>query len=95
MGARAVLVKGGHLDGDPVDVLVDARGTRSFSGRRAIGTMRGTGDLLAATIAAGLARGRTLDEAIVHARERVARAIGSSERFAGAHVAQRDDLPRS
>jgi hydroxymethylpyrimidine/phosphomethylpyrimidine kinase len=85
-GAHAVLVKGGHLAGDPTDVLADDRGTRSFSSARVAGTLRGTGDLLAVAIAAGLARGTTLDEAIENARRRVADAIARGVAFAGTRV---------
>ena len=85
-GAHAVLVKGGHLAGDPTDVLADERGTRSFTSARIAGTLRGTGDLLAATIAACLARGTTLEDAIDYARRRVAAAIERGVAFAGTRV---------
>jgi len=86
-GASAVLVKGGHLTGDAVDVLARAGGTRDFSSPRIDGTLRGTGDLLAATIAAGLARGMTLEDAIERARRRVRDAILHGVPFAGSRVA--------
>jgi hydroxymethylpyrimidine/phosphomethylpyrimidine kinase len=86
-GANAVLVKGGHLTGDAIDVLANARGTREFSSPRIGGRLRGTGDLLAVTIAAGLARGAPLDEAIERARRRVRDAIVRGVPFAGARVA--------
>jgi hydroxymethylpyrimidine/phosphomethylpyrimidine kinase len=85
-GARAVLVKGGHLTGDATDVLADERGTRDFTSPRVAGTLRGTGDLLATTIAASLARGTTLDAAIDYARRRVATAIARGVAFAGTRV---------
>jgi hydroxymethylpyrimidine/phosphomethylpyrimidine kinase len=85
-GARAVLVKGGHLVGDATDVLDDERGTRSFTSARVAGALRGTGDLLAATIAAALARGTSLDDAIDYARRRVATAIVRGVAFAGTRV---------
>jgi hydroxymethylpyrimidine/phosphomethylpyrimidine kinase len=86
-GARAVLVKGGHLAGDAIDVLADAGGTRAFRAPRVGGTLRGTGDLLAVTIVASLARGAPLDEAIERARKRVRDAIEHGVAFAGARVA--------
>jgi hydroxymethylpyrimidine/phosphomethylpyrimidine kinase len=59
-----VLVKGGHREGAPVDLLVqDGRVTR-FSGRRRPGTARGTGCRLASAIAAFLARGVALEDAV-------------------------------
>jgi hydroxymethylpyrimidine/phosphomethylpyrimidine kinase len=86
-GAQAVLVKGGHLAGDATDVLEDERGTRNFISPRVAGSLRGTGDLLAATIAAALARGTSLDDAIDYARRRVATAIERGVAFAGTRVA--------
>ncbi|MEA2689640.1 MAG: hydroxymethylpyrimidine/phosphomethylpyrimidine kinase [Candidatus Eremiobacteraeota bacterium] len=86
LGARAALVKGGHLAGDPVDVLADEHGTRQLASQRVAGTLRGTGDLLAVTIAACLARGALLPEAIEHARHRVREAIARGVAFAGTRV---------
>jgi hydroxymethylpyrimidine/phosphomethylpyrimidine kinase len=85
-GSRAVLVKGGHLTDDAIDVLAGAGGTREFRAPRIAGTLRGTGDLLAVTIAACLARGAPLGEAIEHARHRVREAIARGVPFAGARV---------
>jgi len=87
LGARAVLIKGGHLAGDPHDVYADANGVRTLPSQRVAGTLRGTGDLLAVTIAACLARGASLTEAIEHARHRVREAIARATPFAGARVA--------
>ncbi|MEA2784356.1 MAG: hydroxymethylpyrimidine/phosphomethylpyrimidine kinase, partial [Candidatus Eremiobacteraeota bacterium] len=86
-GANAVLVKGGHLTGDAIDVLADEGGTREFRAPRVNGVLRGTGDLLAVTIAAALARGASLGEAIERARARVRDAIARGVPFAGARVA--------
>jgi hydroxymethylpyrimidine/phosphomethylpyrimidine kinase len=76
-GARAVLVKGGHLAGEVVtDVLVDSAGVHRFSAPRlAAASTHGTGCTLASAIAAGLAQGLSLQEAILRAREFVREAI--------------------
>ncbi|POF63733.1 bifunctional hydroxymethylpyrimidine kinase/phosphomethylpyrimidine kinase [Novacetimonas maltaceti] len=78
MGARAVLLKGGHLPGDElVDVFVDSDGTvESFTSTR-IRTVHthGTGCTLASAIAAGLGQGMTLSAAIGRARAYLHRAI--------------------
>lgn len=68
-GAKAVLVKGGHLAGAPVDVLVSDGETRLFHGRR-IDTRHthGTGCALSAAIAAELAKGAALVDAIATAK---------------------------
>lgn len=85
-GARAALVKGGHLEGDAVDVLADGAKIGEFRSARVAGTLRGTGDLLAVTIAAGLARGASVHAAIEPARRRVAAAIAGGVPFAGTRV---------
>jgi hydroxymethylpyrimidine/phosphomethylpyrimidine kinase len=88
LGAAAALIKGGHLDAaDVTDVFADANGTHELSSPRIAGTLRGTGDLLAVTIAACLARGATLPESIEHARRRVREAIAGATSFAGTRVA--------
>ncbi len=82
-GAAAVLIKGGHLSGDPTDVLVSAGGSRHFSDERITGTVRGTGDLLACAIAARLAHGDSLTESILAARVFVRRMLLAAVAFAG------------
>lgn len=68
-GARAILLKGGHLPGDAVaDYLVSPARARWFSASRLPGARRGTGCALASGIAAGLAQGLELPEAILRAR---------------------------
>ncbi len=69
--ARAVLVKGGHREGDPVDLLVRGRSVVRLRGRRRPGTARGTGCRLASAIAGGLARGLDLEEAVRRAKRYV------------------------
>ncbi len=64
-GARAVLLKGGHLNGGKVcDVLVDARSTWKFTHPRRPMAMRGTGCALSAAIAGALARGLDPEDAV-------------------------------
>jgi hydroxymethylpyrimidine/phosphomethylpyrimidine kinase len=77
----AVLVTGGHLrDGDRVvDVLARGRQVTRYSARRLSGDVRGTGCLLAAAIAASLARGDDLETAIARGRSFVRRAIASAQ----------------
>ena len=70
LGARSVVIKGGHGDEDPVlDLLVDADGVREFRAPRVRGTStHGTGCTFSAAIAAGLARGLIVAAAIDEAR---------------------------
>jgi hydroxymethylpyrimidine/phosphomethylpyrimidine kinase len=75
-GPRHVLVKGGHLADDAVDILWDGRTTTAFAGRRiASSNTHGTGCTFSAAIAAGLARGRPLAEAVREAKAYVTAAI--------------------
>ncbi len=74
-GASAVLVKGGHLGGDPVDVLWHRGRVREFRAKRLAGSMHGTGCALASAAAAMLARSATIEEAVVEARAHVRRLL--------------------
>jgi len=78
MGPRAVVIKGGHLGPDQaaVDLLYDGNRYVEFSGERiAGGDAHGTGCAFSAAIAAGMARGVELEEAVRKAKEFVARAL--------------------
>jgi hydroxymethylpyrimidine/phosphomethylpyrimidine kinase len=77
MGALAVLVKGGHVPGDTIiDVLATQSGERFFDGPRIQTTStHGTGCTLASGIAAGIARGLTLEDAIALSRAWLTEAI--------------------
>jgi hydroxymethylpyrimidine/phosphomethylpyrimidine kinase len=78
LGPRWVLVKGGHLAGDPVDVLFDGERSWRFPGER-IDTphTHGTGCTLASAIASYLALGENVPDAVALAREYVTGAIRS------------------
>ena len=80
LGAGAALVKGGHRDGSPSDLLVIREGgTQSLhwlEGERIDGEpVHGTGCALSSAIAAHLARGEALPEAVERARRFVADAL--------------------
>jgi hydroxymethylpyrimidine/phosphomethylpyrimidine kinase len=65
LGPRAVLVKGGHLEGDPVDVFFDGERTEELRAPRiATRNTHGTGCTLSAAIAARLALGVEALEAV-------------------------------
>ena len=71
LGAHAVLLKGGHLKGEEiVDVLAEAGSPprRFGSARIASQNLHGTGCTLSSAIAAHLALGHALPEAVQHAR---------------------------
>jgi hydroxymethylpyrimidine/phosphomethylpyrimidine kinase len=80
LGAGAALVKGGHREGAPRDLLaVREGGTVSLQWLEAeridVGPVHGTGCALASAIAASLANGETLLSAVAHARRFVEGAI--------------------
>ncbi len=77
MGARAVLLKGGHLGGDGpmVDVFADAHGTTELRHDRLQLQAHGTGCSLASAVAANLCRGQTMLEACRAATDYVHRAL--------------------
>lgn len=76
LGARAVLLKGGHLEGDPIDVLWRRDGALVLRGERIpVRHTHGTGCVLSAALAARLARGEDLDVAVHAARDYVRAAI--------------------
>jgi hydroxymethylpyrimidine/phosphomethylpyrimidine kinase len=76
LGPRWVLVTGGHLPGDPVDLLYDGRDVHRFSSRRLPGRhTHGTGCTLASAIASLLALGADVPAAVADAREYVTGAI--------------------
>ena len=79
-GARAVLIKGGHMSGETlVDLLVGPDGERVFESPR-IKTrhLHGTGCTLASAIATGLAQGMALEPAVARARDYLQAAIKSA-----------------
>lgn len=77
---RAVLVKGGHRRGEPLDLLVTAGEVVRFPGRRRPGTARGTGCRLASAIAGLLARGERLPDAVRGAKRVVERYLDAAAR---------------
>lgn len=74
-----VLIKGGHLEGDAVDVLFDGTRYHSFHAKR-IDTKspRGTGCRFASAIAANLANGEENLSAISHAKDYLIKYIGGA-----------------
>ena len=87
MGARAVLMKGGHIDGDRmVDVLMTPLGETTFEGER-IDTRHthGTGCTLASACATGLAQGLSLEQAVARAWNYVHEAMLRAPGFGAGH----------
>jgi hydroxymethylpyrimidine/phosphomethylpyrimidine kinase len=87
LGAGAVLVKGGHLTGAMVtDILATPQGIVAMTGERIDSTStHGTGCTLASAIAAGLAQGMPLADAVRRACAYVAAAIRAAPGLGGGH----------
>ena len=75
-GVRAVLITGGHLKGNPDDLLLDGKGVQIFSSERLSKIdMHGTGCVFSTAITAKLAKGTPLREAVEDAKEYVGQTI--------------------
>jgi hydroxymethylpyrimidine/phosphomethylpyrimidine kinase len=87
LGARHVLIKGGHGEGEEsVDLLVGQGEVLRFAAKRiATKNTHGTGCTLSSAIAAGLAQGRTLAEAVSQAKTYVTAAIAAADALAVGH----------
>jgi hydroxymethylpyrimidine/phosphomethylpyrimidine kinase len=79
MGAKAVVVKGGHLAGPASDIFYDGEEFRVFTAQRISSTStHGTGCTFASATAAGLARGMSLRDSVSQAKKYVTEAIRRS-----------------
>ncbi len=86
LGCDAVLVKGGHLDGNAIDVYADGSAVEELAGDRYDSEdTHGTGCTLAAAITAHLAHGSALREAVHAGKTFVSGAIRRGLRLGGGH----------
>jgi hydroxymethylpyrimidine/phosphomethylpyrimidine kinase len=86
MGARNVVVKGGHLSGDALDILYDGKDFHVHkTGRIATGDTHGTGCTYSAAIAAALAQGESVPAAVESAKRYITAAIRNSLRLGSGH----------
>ena len=87
MGARVVLIKGGHIEGtESIDVAFTPGETFELRGPRIDTTStHGTGCTLSSAIAANLALGMAVREALQRAREYVEGAIRQAPGLGGGH----------
>jgi hydroxymethylpyrimidine/phosphomethylpyrimidine kinase len=87
LGAKAVLMKGGHLEGDRVvDLLFHDRTVDRFEDARIRSrSTHGTGCTLASAIAAGLAQKMSLRDAVARARAYVREAIATAPGYGTGH----------
>jgi hydroxymethylpyrimidine/phosphomethylpyrimidine kinase len=87
LGARAVLIKGGHGSGaESVDILVEPNATARLAAERIkTENTHGTGCTLSSAIAAGLAKGLDLADAVRQAKAYVTAAIAASNQLTIGH----------
>lgn len=85
-GAKNVVIKGGHLDGDAVDILYDGRKFYYFPSKR-IGKkgVHGTGCTFSAAIATEIAGGQTVFNAVKRAKEYITDVIKFACTIGGGH----------
>ncbi|WGD55443.1 bifunctional hydroxymethylpyrimidine kinase/phosphomethylpyrimidine kinase [Bradyrhizobium sp. CB1650] len=87
LGCSAVLIKGGHGEGaESIDYLVDSENTIALAAPRiATGNTHGTGCSLSSAVAAGLAKGEDLAQAVRNAKTWISAAIAAADRFTVGH----------
>jgi hydroxymethylpyrimidine/phosphomethylpyrimidine kinase len=79
MGARAVVMKGGHREGPAIDLLLDGDKFHEFTAQRVdTKNTHGTGCTFASAIAAGLAKGSDVRGAVAFAKAYVTKALQSA-----------------
>jgi hydroxymethylpyrimidine/phosphomethylpyrimidine kinase len=86
MGARTVVIKGGHLKGPAIDLFYDGKKYIELTAPRLrTKNTHGTGCTFSAAIAAYLAKGEKLDSAVALAKKFITRAIQSSFAIGAGH----------
>ena len=86
LGAKAVVIKGGHLEGPATDVLYDGYTFDEFTSPRIpSNNTHGTGCTFASAITAGVAKDLTLVDSVAQAKEFVTEAIRSSYDIGSGH----------
>ncbi len=86
LGARSVVIKGGHSEGEPVDLLFDGRGFTEYPAERVHSrNTHGTGCTFSAAIAAELAKGTRVAEAVAYAKIFVTEAIRQAHAIGRGH----------
>tara|TARA_B100000676_G_C18061761_1_gene838238 strand:+ start:107 stop:904 length:798 start_codon:yes stop_codon:yes gene_type:complete len=87
LGSKAVLLKGGHMEGPIVwDFLISNDGSRFYQNERiATSHTHGTGCTLASSIAAGIANGLTIERAVTQAETFLNKAIQTAPGIGKGH----------
>jgi len=86
MGARSVIVKGGHLKGPAMDLFFDGKSFTTLDAPRIrTNNTHGTGCTLSAAIAANLANGQRVANAVANAKSYITDALRHSYRIGSGH----------
>ncbi|WP_010096585.1 bifunctional hydroxymethylpyrimidine kinase/phosphomethylpyrimidine kinase [Ornithinibacillus scapharcae] len=86
LGAKSVLLKGGHLEGEPNDLFYDGKTMHWIKGERIYtNNTHGTGCTLSSAIAANLAKGYSLLDAVQRAKQFITIAIQHSLSLGNGH----------
>ena len=86
MGAKHVVIKGGHLDGDALDIFFDGRNFHEFhTARIDTPNTHGTGCTFSAALATGLGQGKSVLEAVTLAKNYITEAIRYSLDLGAGH----------
>jgi hydroxymethylpyrimidine/phosphomethylpyrimidine kinase len=86
MGARIVVIKGGHRPGEPIDLIFDGTGFTELVAKRVeTENTHGTGCTFSAAIAANLALGHSPLDSIDRAKQYLTEALRRSYRIGGGH----------
>lgn len=78
LGPKNVLIKGGHLLNEAIDILFDGKRHYKYSGTKRKGWYHGTGCCLSAAITAYLASGKPLRDAVKRSKAFIIKAMGKS-----------------
>lgn len=86
MGAKTVLIKGGHLKGSAMDLFYDGKKFTALNAPRIVTkNTHGTGCTLSAAIAANLAKGQDIVAAVTNAKSYITDALRHSYRIGSGH----------
>ena len=86
MGARSVIIKGGHRKGPAMDIFYDGKQFAALSAQRVrTKNTHGTGCSFSAAIAAHLAQGERMENAVRHAKSYITAAIGAGFSIGAGH----------
>lgn len=86
MGAKNVIIKGGHLDGDAVDILYDGKDYYTYTSQRIqTKNTHGTGCTFSSAIASCLANGMNIYDAVSNAKDYITNAIKYSLNIGKGH----------